>query len=73
SPEQAADHAQAAGVKHLLFTHILPPLPFRSAYPAFLGDARRRFDGSITVGEDGMMFSLPAGSEEVGFTRLRVD
>ena len=52
---------------------MLPPLPFRSAYPAFLGDARRRFDGAITVGEDGMMFSLPAGSDQIGFARLRVD
>ncbi len=73
SPETAADQAQAAGVRHLLFTHVLPPLPFRSAYPAFLGDARRRFDGAITVGEDGMMFSLPAGSDQIGFARLRVD
>jgi ribonuclease Z len=73
SPETAADHAQAAGVRHLLLTHVLPPLPFRSAYAGFLGDARRRFDGAMTVGEDGMMFSLPAGSDEIGFTRLRVD
>jgi len=73
SPETAAEQAQAAGVRHLLLSHILPPLPFRSAYPAFLGDARRRFDGAITVGEDGMMFSLPARSDEIGFTRVRVD
>lgn len=73
SPELAAEQAQAAGVRHLLLSHILPPLPLRGAYPAFLGDARRRFDGAITVGEDGMMFSLPAGSDAIGFTRLRVD
>ena len=73
APEVAAREAQAAGVKHLLFSHILPPLPFRSAYPAFLGTARRQFGGTITVGEDGMMFSLPAGGTTIEFTRLPVD
>ena len=72
-PEVAAAEAEAAGVKHLLFTHVLPPLPFRSAYPAFLGSARKRFSGTITVGEDGMMFSLPAGGTAIGFTRLPVE
>jgi ribonuclease Z len=73
APEVAAQEAQEAGVRHLLFTHILPPLPFRSGYAAFLGTARQRFGGTITVGEDGMMFSLPAGSAAMGFTRLPVD
>ena len=73
SPEVAAQEAQAAGVKHLLFTHILPPLPMREAYPAFLGRARQLFGGPITVGEDGMVFSLPAGSKEIGFERLPVE
>lgn len=39
-------------------------------YPAFLGDAASRFGGPIVVGEDGMMFSLPAGSSEIKQTRL---
>ena len=29
------------------------------------GDAASRFDKPITVGEDGMLFSLPAGSHAV--------
>jgi ribonuclease Z len=61
SPEQAADAAKAAGVKQLVLNHIVPPMPMRFAYPAFLGDAPAHFAGPITVGEDGMMFSLPAG------------
>jgi ribonuclease Z len=73
SPEVAAQEAQVAGVKHLLFTHILPPLPFRTAYPAFLGRARQLYDGPITVGEDGMVFSLPAGEQGIGFARWPVE
>lgn len=62
TPEQAADAARAAGVKALLLNHIVPPLPFKFAYPVFLGDAAQHYAGPITVGEDGMMLSLPAGS-----------
>jgi ribonuclease Z len=73
APEVAAQEAQTAGVHYLVFSHILPPLPFRSAYPAFLGKARRHFDGPIIVGEDGMIFSLPVGSKGMTFDRLPVD
>jgi ribonuclease Z len=65
SPEAAADAAKAAGVKQLLLNHIVPPMPFKFAYPAFLGDAPQHFSGPITVGEDGMLFTLPAGSGEI--------
>jgi ribonuclease Z len=34
-------------------------------YPAFLGEAPDKFDGAITVGEDGMLFSLPAGTTAI--------
>ncbi len=62
SPEMAADAAKAAGVKQLILSHIVPPIPSRFFYPAFLGDAAQHFSGPITVGEDGMLFNLPAGS-----------
>jgi len=70
TPEQAAQAARAAGVRYLMLDHIVPPMPIRFAYPAFLGDAGRYYDGPITVGEDGMMLSLPMGSHEVTLTRL---
>ena len=65
SPEAAADAAKAAGVKQLLLNHIVPPLPIKFAYPAFLGGAPQHFSGPITIGEDGMIFSLPAGSSDI--------
>lgn len=68
-PDEVAAEAQAAGVRNLVFSHTIPQLPSRLLYPAFLGDARRRFDGPIIVGEDGMVFSLPA---RAGPMQLRI-
>ncbi|KAB7646149.1 MBL fold metallo-hydrolase [Polymorphobacter fuscus] len=70
SPEQAADAARTAGARQLVLNHVVPPMPFRFAYPAFLGDAARRFDGPITVGEDGMIFTLPANGTATTAGRL---
>lgn len=65
SPADAADAAKKAGVRQLVLSHLVPPLPSSFFYPAFLRDAARRFDGEIEVGEDGMFFSLPAGSKAI--------
>jgi ribonuclease Z len=65
SPEEAAEAAKAAGVKQLVLSHIVPPVPSAFFYPAFLGDAAKRFSGPIVVGEDGMLFSLPVGSKDI--------
>ncbi len=72
TPEQVADEAQAAEVRHLIFSHVLPQLPSRLIYPAFLGDARRHFGGTMTVGEDGMVFTLPVGQTGMSFARWPV-
>lgn len=65
SPEEAARAASEAGVDELVLYHIVPPLPSRLLEPVFLGEAGEAFDGPITVGRDGMLFSLPAGSDAV--------
>lgn len=70
SPEEAAESAQAAGAGMLVLSHLVPPLPSRWLYAAFLGDAESRFSGPLVVGEDGMMFSLPTGSKTIDRTRL---
>lgn len=70
SPEEAAEAAQEAGVKQLVLSHIVPSIPSKFFYPAFLGDAKSRFKGALVVGEDGMMFSLPAGKSEIKQTKL---
>jgi ribonuclease Z len=65
SPEDAAKIAAQAGVGHLLFTHILPPLPVSDLKAAFLGDVGKLYHGPITIGEDGMLFGLPAGTQKI--------
>jgi ribonuclease Z len=71
TPEEAAQEAQSANVQQLVFNHIVPPLPFRYAYPSFIGNAKDFFKGPITVGEDGMLFSLPAGSKDIHRSTLK--
>ena len=70
SPEQAAQSAQEAGARMLVLSHLVPPLPNAYFYPAFLGDGPARFGGEIVVGEDGMLFSLPARSKAIERRRL---
>lgn len=65
SPEQAAESAHDAGVRMLVLSHLVPPIPSRYFYPAFLGDAKDRFGGDIVVGEDGMVFTLPPASTTI--------
>jgi len=65
SPEEAAESAAKAGVRQLVMTHIVPPVPTPFFYPAFLGGAPDRFKGEIVVGEDGMLFTMPAGSKAI--------
>lgn len=70
TPEEAAETAQAAGVGTLVLSHVVPPQPLRYGYAAFTGDAARRFDGAVIVGEDGMLFSLPPGNAGIKRRRL---
>ncbi len=65
SPEEAAESAAKAGVRQLVMSHIVPPIPSPFFYPAFLGDVPKRFKGEIVVGEDGMLFSLPANGKAI--------
>ena len=65
SPEEAAQIASEAEVRYLLLTHLLPPLPVSDLKPAFMGDAKKIFRGPITIAEDGMFFTLPAGNKKI--------
>lgn len=70
SPEEAAESAQTAGAQMLVLSHLVPPLPSAYLYPVFLRDAGERFDGTIVVGEDGMLFSMPSGGDFITKTNL---
>jgi ribonuclease Z len=65
TPEEAAKIAREAGVRHLVFNHIVPGTAVSYLNAAFLGDAGKHYDGPITVGKDGLLFVMPANSEEI--------
>ncbi|MDZ7784656.1 MAG: MBL fold metallo-hydrolase [Halioglobus sp.] len=68
SPVEAAQTARDAGVGHLLYYHIVPPLVFPGQQGLWLNGAGEIFP-DYTVGQDGVSFSLPANSEEIILTR----
>ena len=70
TPEDAAESAEITGTQMLVLSHIVPPLPLSYLYPAFLGGAEERFNGPVIVGEDGMLFSMPANGDGIAQLRL---
>jgi ribonuclease Z len=64
SPVEAAETARDAGVGHLLYYHIVPPLVFPGQKTLFLNGAEDVFP-DYTVGQDGVAFSLPANSDDI--------
>jgi len=70
SPEDAAKTAAEAGVKQLVLYHITPPIPYPLLNNIYLGDAGKYFKGLITIGEDGMLFSLPVNNDKIMVNKL---
>jgi len=68
SPVDAAETARDAGVGHLLYYHIVPPLIIPGQKTLYLDGAEDIFP-DYTIGQDGVSFSLPAGSDEIILTR----
>jgi ribonuclease Z len=70
TPEQAARVANQAGVKLLAFYHLLPApdgfLP-RSVFAQGLDAVRR---GDWTLADDGSLYTLPIGSNQVRIGRV---
>jgi ribonuclease Z len=70
SPVEAAQMANEAGVRELVYTHIAPPLisPFLKT-PWLRGVAKVRNRG-VTLGRDGMLITIPLDGDAVRFSRL---
>jgi ribonuclease Z len=64
SPAEAAELAKAAGVDTLVLTHLVPPVPGPLRGWLFMRGVE---PGSVDVmlGEDGMRFRLPPGSDAI--------
>lgn len=67
TPMDAAETAKEAGVGHLLYYHIVPPLIIPGQQGLFLNGADAVFK-DYTVGVDGVVISLPAGGKEIKMT-----
>jgi ribonuclease Z len=65
SPVAAAEIASAAKVEMLVFSHIIPPVPSSMIEGYFMKGAAERFGGKIVMGKDGLLISLPAGSDAI--------
>lgn len=65
TPVQAAEIARDAGVKHLLYYHIVPALPYAPMERMFVEGVSDIYKGGVTVGRDGTWIDLPANSSEI--------
>lgn len=69
APGEAADLAAEAGVKHLVFTHVIPPLPQWLGERMFARDTDRP-GLDVRVGFDGLLITLPADGGAAQFDDL---
>lgn len=65
TPVEAAELAQGAGVKMLVFHHIVPALPLAALESVFVEGVSDAYDGPVHVAVDGDFWSLPAGSDAI--------
>jgi ribonuclease Z len=65
SPVEAAEIARDAGVGHLLYNHIVPPLLLPPMEGLFLEGVADTYSGPVTLGKDGTLVLLPAGSDAI--------
>jgi ribonuclease Z len=65
SPVEAAESAETAGAKHLLYYHIVPPLPIPGLASVFLDGVSEAYGGEVTLGRKGTTIVLPSGSDQV--------
>jgi ribonuclease Z len=70
TPVQAAQIANEADAKLLVFTHINPPLPNGIAERAFLSGVAQARHGDWMLGRDGTLIRLPGHSTEIEKTSL---
>ncbi len=71
TPVQAAEVANEAGAKLLVYTHVVPRLPNALAERVFLRGVSDVRKGGTMIGYDGLYLRLPVGSEKVETIDLR--
>ena len=57
--------AGEAGVGLLVFTHVVPPPPNAVAERLLMRGVDEAWSGEVVLGQDGMHFRLPRGSDAI--------
>ncbi|MGH0028384.1 MAG: MBL fold metallo-hydrolase [Myxococcota bacterium] len=70
SPEDAAETARDVGAGHLLLYHIVPPLLLGPMEDVFADGVAGIYPGPFTIGRDGTLVRLPAGSDRIEVDEL---
>ncbi len=65
TPAEVAESAKAAKAKMLVFSHIVPAVPIGFLEPYYLKDVTTGFGGEMVMGKDGMLFILPANTDNI--------
>jgi ribonuclease Z len=65
TPIQAAEIARDAHVRHLLYYHLVPALPYAPMEKMFVKGVSKVYGGGVTVGRDGTWVDLPANSTAI--------
>ncbi|MDM7956762.1 MBL fold metallo-hydrolase [Blastomonas sp.] len=65
SPVAVAGSAQKGKARMLVLTHIVPRMPTRLLHPYFLKGVAEAYSGTVVMGEDGTLISLPARSSRI--------
>ena len=65
TPVEAAETARDGKAKMLVLSHIVPALPLAYLDSYYLKGVDAAFDGPVVLGEDGMLFSLPANKDSI--------
>ena len=71
SPLDAASIANTAGVRLLVFTHMVPMLPNQAAERMFLNGVRAARPHGVELGHDGRLIRLPGNSTVLQTTTLQ--
>lgn len=70
SPAEVGDWATRASARHVLATHILPPVPFPFLEHPFLAELRDNFSGPVRMANDGTLVTISVENDEISYREL---
>jgi len=71
TPVQAAEVAEGASARMLVYSHIVPAVPSSYLNAYFARGTAEKFAGDIIVGQDGKMFSLRVKTTDISQHKLK--